>query len=123
MFQAILAGLKDLGGGMAKGIGQSAGLPFGKDIPQTAMTKNPLTGVSSPTTLPFGTPSTWSKIGQTLGNLVTKPAPVAGSSSISPPSYGTSVTRGTPYQGGKGGKKGGQYDGLLQRLEELARRR
>lgn len=105
-----------LGKGLVSGAGEAAGL--GQIFkPATMAMKNPLTGVTSQVAAPS---STWNKIGMALGErAVSGGGATPSSPSISPPSYGTSVTQGKPYQGAK---KGENYDTLLQRLEELARR-
>jgi len=116
MFQAILEGLKGLGGGFVKGIGQSSGLSFAKDIPNLMTMKNPKTGMLSQTAV-TSTPSLWQQIGQKLGASAMS-GQASSPSSPSLPSIDTStrVQQSGGYQG-KGKKS--QMETLL---EQLARR-
>ena len=110
----------DIGKGLVSGAGEAAGVgQIFKPSVSTMITKSPKTGILGQVSVP-ATPSVWNKVGSSLGaRAVGSPAPPSSGSSISPPSYGTSVTQGKPYQGKR---KDENYDTLLQRLEELARR-
>ena len=110
-----------LGKGALSGAGEAAGLGQIFKPAVSEFTKNVTArGAAGAYNLPSTTPSLWNKVGSTLGKqAVTGGGGTPSSPAISPPSYGTSVTQGKPYQGAK---KGENYDTLLQRLEELARR-
>jgi hypothetical protein len=116
MFQAILEALKGLGGGFTKGVGQSSGLSFGKDIPNLMTTKNPKTGVLSQVAV-SPTTSLWQQVGQKLGASAMS-SNVQSPSSPSLPSVDTS----TRVQQSGGYQRKGQKSQMETLLEQLARR-
>lgn len=118
MFQEILAGLQGLGGGFAKGIGSSYGLPF-----ELTKTMGKMTGagaglpmdIYSPYYLPGKGPSVWERIGSMLGTRAGRSkAPTLPST----PSFDTS----TRVAQSPGYRKMGGKSQLETLLSQLARR-
>ena len=118
MFQAILEALKGLGGGVAKGIGSSYGLPF-----ELTKTAGKMTGaganlpmdIYSPYYSPGKKPSVWQEIGFALGGKAgSAQAPSTPSSDINIPlASQPQIQQSRGYQGR--GKKS-QIETLLSQL-------